>query len=64
MKIRLEKPTAVTWADAPAVEMVLSSDGDPELPTDDGPGVGAGAKMVPFPLQGRLDEWIRENESW
>ncbi|TVY73390.1 hypothetical protein LSUE1_G005424 [Lachnellula suecica] len=58
-----EKPTAVTFADAPVVEMTLESD----------PSKNPAAKILwdsaskmqkpPFPLQGRLDEWIASNDS-
>jgi hypothetical protein len=54
----LEKPTAVIFADAPMIEMLLDSN-----PSHNGVAeevfrkVGQ-AKRPPFPLEGRLDEWI------
>jgi len=59
IKISIEKPTAVTFADAPVVEILVDS--DPQKDPD--------AKALwltfyekkirpPFPLTGRLDEWI------
>ncbi|KAL3424859.1 FolB domain-containing protein [Phlyctema vagabunda] len=62
IKICLEKPTAVTWADAPAVEMLLSSDLESEMTSRLGEEwKEGGSKAVPFPLHGRLDQWIQEN---
>ena len=48
------------FADAPAVEMLVDSDpivnrSVEKLWRDRG---GNGGRQVPFPLQGRLDEWI------
>jgi hypothetical protein len=54
MKICLEKPTAVTLADAPVVELLIDSAKILRLNNH--------AKTPPFPLQGRLDEWIRGND--
>lgn len=50
MKILLEKPTAVTFADAPAVEIVKTFAGQRDMARD--------LLKVPFPLTGRLDEWL------
>lgn len=61
IKISLSKPSAVIFADAPTVEMVLDS--DPES-NEVARGVWEtvareGVRKVPFPLNGRLDEWIQ-----
>ncbi|KAF4629213.1 hypothetical protein G7Y89_g8941 [Cudoniella acicularis] len=67
VRIRLEKPTAVTMADAPVVELVVNS----------GPQVTAAfysfqqiqdystikVTKVPFPLQGKLNDWIAKEEA-
>jgi len=54
IKICLEKPTAVTFADAPAVEFTLSC--DTQIATSS--MRYNVAELPPFPLQGRLDDWI------
>ena len=54
IKICLEKPTAVTLADAPIVELLIDSAKILRLNDH--------AKALPFPLQGRLDEWIWVND--
>jgi hypothetical protein len=63
IKICLEKPTAVTFADAPAVEVLVDSDRNVnsfvERLRKRGVYKSAGP---PFPLQGRLDEWIKNND--
>jgi len=61
IRISLEKPTVVPFADAPMVEIMV--DVHPHL-TDNEEVKRAWsafdkAKSPPFPLQGRLDEWIR-----
>lgn len=61
VRISLAKPTAVMFADAPAIEFALDS--NPR-------GVDVGSwwqnknqiGLPPFPLQGRLDEWAKANE--
>ncbi len=63
MRIRLEKPTAVMFADSPAVEMLVDS--DPRVNRDI-EGLWNDYEVVkqpPFPLESRLDEWISLNES-
>jgi len=59
IRIRLEKPTAVPFADAPAIEISRC--------VDDPPGGLPGISEiedpvfyppVPFPLKGRLDDWL------
>lgn len=62
VKISLSKPTAVTFAEAPTVEMA----------TESAPAIAEMAKRVgeagrvslkvPFPLAGRLDDWIQTQE--
>ncbi|EKD11888.1 dihydropteroate synthase [Drepanopeziza brunnea f. sp. 'multigermtubi' MB_m1] len=60
IKIALSKPTAVTFADAPTVEMAVDADpGASEIAARVWGEVGGeGGRKVPFPLMGRLDEWI------
>ncbi|PBP22643.1 hypothetical protein BUE80_DR006561 [Diplocarpon rosae] len=60
IKISLSKPTAVTFADAPTVEMMVDSDPNVnELACRIWEEAGReGVRRVPFPLLGRLDEWI------
>ncbi|CAL3962218.1 unnamed protein product [Diplocarpon coronariae] len=62
IKISLSKPTAVTFADAPTVEMI--ADSDPcvnQLANRAWEEFGRdGVRRVPFPLQGRLDNWIEK----
>ncbi|RDW67784.1 hypothetical protein BP6252_09180 [Coleophoma cylindrospora] len=60
IKISLEKPTAVTWADAPCVETLLSSDFLQDVPRKLHAEWCASSRVpVPFPLNGRLDEWLQ-----
>jgi hypothetical protein len=63
VRIRLEKPTAVMFADAPAVEILVDS--DPKV-NRDVESLWRDYEVVrqpPFPLESRLDEWISLNES-
>jgi len=55
IKICFEKPTAVTFADAPAVEFTLSSGS--EMPVSD--MRYNITELPPFPMQGRIEDWIR-----
>ena len=62
IRISLEKPTVIPFADAPIVEIMV--DAHPER-TDSEKVKRAWdgfekTKAPPFPLQGRLDEWIRK----
>lgn len=52
--ITLEKPTAVTFADAPMIEIRIDT-------TQDLVKVSGSHPALPFPLQGRLEDWISEN---
>ena len=56
IKICLEKPTAVTFADAPAVEFTLTRTS--KAHSNDSHHLKA--RLPPFPLEGRLDIWIRK----
>jgi len=58
IKISLEKPTAVTLADAPVVELLIDTN-DELLRASIS---GSDGIAPPFPLQGRLDEWMKEND--
>jgi len=60
IKISLSKPTAVMFADAPTVEMMLDSDPESnEVARSVWEKVAKeGVRRVPFPLNGRLDEWV------
>jgi hypothetical protein len=62
IKICLEKPTAVTIADAPAVEILVEADPALNSFTQRLLRSNAEKKIPPFPLEGRLDSWIQENE--
>jgi hypothetical protein len=55
IRISLAKPTAVTLADAPVVEILVDS----KDMLDRAPPASI---ALPFRLQGRLDEWIWEND--
>jgi hypothetical protein len=57
----LEKPTAVTFADAPVVEMTLDSYPDKNPKMRALWDCATTIQPPPFPLQGRLDEWIASN---
>ena len=70
VRISLEKPSAIRFADAPAIEIIRTS--DPRLDTDskklyeewfrdeEEDDIGLRRPGIPFPLQGRLDTWIQE----
>jgi len=60
--ISLSKPTAVTFADAPVVEMTIDSDPYRNPRMQAWFVNNHEAKLPPSPLQGRLDEWIASNE--
>jgi Dihydroneopterin aldolase len=70
VRICLEKPSAIMFADAPAIEIIRSSDPSLDVESkklyeewfqnDDEHEIGAFRPGIPFPLQGRLDEWIEE----
>ncbi|CAG8971682.1 hypothetical protein HYALB_00003150 [Hymenoscyphus albidus] len=64
IKICLEKPTAVTFADAPMVEAVVYSHPEKNeyakaLWLES--AAGADFDLPPFPLQGSLGEWVASN---
>jgi hypothetical protein len=62
VRIRLEKPTAVTFADAPAIEIMRNSRPDKSnfnlKSWEEATSKTGTAERVPFPLTGRLDEWL------
>ena len=65
VKISLEKPTAVTFADAPAIEIIR-----PSAPTASKINMELWNQFgrlrppkVPFPLLGSIEEWIKQNPS-
>ncbi len=62
IRICLEKPTAVTFADAPAVEVLIDSNPQKSEVAARLWKEMESVKSPPFPLQGRLDEWIKKNE--
>lgn len=66
VRITLEKPSAVTFADAPAIEIVRSSDPSSDNNTkgmyDEWLLYSGEENMVPFPLKGRLDDFLGEGE--
>jgi hypothetical protein len=69
VRICLEKPSAVTFADAPSVETLRSSnpheDKDAERLWGECLSYAEGndlqAAQIPYPLQGTLSAWISEN---
>jgi hypothetical protein len=63
VKICLEKPTAVTFAEAPVVEILVDSNPDINGFARQLLRSNMKAKKPPFPLQGSLNQWIRENDS-
>jgi hypothetical protein len=64
IKIRLEKPTAVTLADVAGVEFFVDSNPRSSETIKKlwqrNPQAMQGAVAPPFPLQGRLDEWVEK----
>ena len=63
IRISLGKPIAVTFADAPAIEVLLDS--NPRINESVAKlwEIDDISWLPPFPLQGRLDEWIKESSS-
>lgn len=69
VRICLEKPSAITFADAPSIEIIRSS--DPSKNKDAGrlfrewlgyiKGKDALEARIPYPLQGTLSGWISLN---
>jgi hypothetical protein len=69
VRICLEKPSAVTFADAPSIEIIRSS--DPKEDSDAerlwaeylnyAEGDDLQAAGIPYPLKGTLSSWISEN---
>lgn len=60
MRISLEKPTAVTFADAPVVEVLVDSDPTKNKHVND--LWQFKRRQPPFPLKGTLESWERETE--
>ncbi|KAH8809210.1 Dihydroneopterin aldolase-domain-containing protein [Xylogone sp. PMI_703] len=58
IKICLEKPIAVPFADSPAVELTLDTHPDRYEWKEDLRTSSSDWPIPPFPLQNRLDEWI------
>lgn len=61
IRIRIEKPSAVPFADAPAVEIYRQAETSSEFGKRMIVELGGKRPRVPFPLQGRLDEFLN---SW
>ena len=68
IRISLEKPSAVILADAPVIEIVRSSNPQDEDTkrlynewTRSAHSNDLNKGRVPFPLQGKLSTWIKEN---
>jgi hypothetical protein len=61
IKLCFEKPTAVTFADAPAVEILVDSDVRVNSFTKTLLESKIENKKPPFPLEKRLDHWIQGN---
>ncbi|KAH8754237.1 Dihydroneopterin aldolase-domain-containing protein [Hyaloscypha finlandica] len=66
IRLSLSKPTAVTFADAPSVSTLLDSDPSTSQEVKELWQKREGGRkeevIVPFPLEGRLDEWIERCE--
>jgi hypothetical protein len=69
VRICLEKPSAVTFADAPSIEILRSSDPNEDKDAERiwgeclsyAEGDDLKAAQIPYPLQGTLSAWISEN---
>jgi hypothetical protein len=69
VRIRLDKPSAISFADTPSIEVVRSSDPgkdkDVEILLEEWLDYAAGKECleaaVPYPLQETLSEWISRN---
>ncbi|CCU82498.1 Putative protein involved in folic acid metabolism [Blumeria hordei DH14] len=59
IKIQLSKPTAVVFADAPTVETLIDSK---EYVRDSKISVQSACHKPPFPMIGRLEDWIEKIE--
>lgn len=53
VRVRLVKPTAVTFADAPAIEIVKVCQPTSEIKA---------SRKLPFPLDGKLEDWLNVQE--
>ena len=69
VRIRLEKPSAITFADAPSIEVLRSSDPHEDKDAERlwgeclsyAEGNNLQAAQIPYPLEGTLSAWISEN---
>lgn len=62
IRVCLEKPTAVTFADAPAVEVLVHSSPEVNSSVANLWKNKTLLKGPPFPLQSRLNDWVKENK--
>lgn len=62
IKICFEKPTAVIFADAPAVEILVDSDARINKVTRELLESKIENQKPPFPLESRLDVWIQQSD--
>jgi hypothetical protein len=69
VRICLDKPSAITFAEAPSIEIVRSSDPAKDKDAERlmgewvsyADGKDTVGKRIPYPLQGKLSEWISLN---
>lgn len=61
IRIRIEKPGAILLADAPAVEIFRTTDPNSAFGKRVLGELGNKRPQIPFPLNGRLDEFV---QSW
>lgn len=61
VRVRIEKPSAVTFADAPVIEVYRSADIQDPFGKRMVSELGTKKPQIPFPLGGRLDEFL---QSW
>ena len=59
VRVRIEKPMAVPLADAPAVEVYRSAQPDDPFGRRMYAELGNKRPQIPFPLEGRLDEFLQ-----
>ena len=63
VRLKAEKPTAISSAHAPAIEIVRGSAfTDPFVRRIWEERGRRMAPRIPFPLQGRLDKWMKEHK--
>lgn len=61
VRVRIEKPSAVPMADAPSIEIYRSAESHDPFGKRMLFELGSKRPKIPFPLEGRLDEFL---QSW